>query len=408
MWRLLVSKPMKRLSNPMRTRLKAAITRVTREQTNTLRSEVDADRRKSRMITSDLEEVRSRIEEVRSRFDDVGRAVTSLEAMRTRVEELTAAITSLTRESDRAILKITDLGVEVAAACDALDELAGRQGEVGYSERRFDEVMRELTTRVDVHRSTLGLILGPTGRYVSRFVSDDAVQALVSDFEFVGDRQRAIVAIHEACRSLVEIELCCVGRIAGATPNVIARLAAIPLVPPPSGQVLEIGTVLGVGAVGIARRVGIDVHLRIVDSFAGRRLQCHGDESLDASLSPVTQTVVHTNLALGGVPTDRDRLVEGSVRLSRSASGYRRSGLRADCDRWRSFRRGGIQRSPLGGDRRAARCARCARRLRRSGVAWRRGSVTWFGPIRRCAMLEPPRPPRSCVPLKGEWMMVAA
>lgn len=281
---ILNSKPVKRLTRPLRARLKSVVTRVAREQVATLRAELDEGRRK---------------------VQDAG----------TRVEEMRSVIASLQRESDRSALRVGDLTGEVAKVSGSLGELVNQQHDFASGQAAVDDRMRELTSLVDAYRCSLDLVLGPTGRYAPRFISDDELQDLLLELEFVGDRDRVIVGLHQAYRTLIDLELRSVGRVAGGTPNILAKLAAVALMPPPSGDALEIGTLFGAGAVGVARQIsrsGIEPYLTIVDPFAGYQMQPDRDDSIDVSLSPVTQAVVVTNLALGGVSPNNYRLIEGT------------------------------------------------------------------------------------------------
>ena len=85
---------------------------------------------------------------------------------------------------------------------------------------------------------------------------------LVDQFRFLEDDRGVVVAIHQAYRLLVELELRGIGRLAGSTSNPRQtdwdRLDAAP-----SGEVLEIGTLFGLGAVATMRQLAS----RDVDAF---------------------------------------------------------------------------------------------------------------------------------------------
>ena len=164
------------------------------------------------------------------------------------------------------------------------------------------------------YRSSLELLLGPAGRYMSRFVSEDDVSQLIDQFGFLGDDGDVVAAVHQAYRLLVEVELRGLGRFAGSTPNALAKLTAIALMPVPSGEVLEIGTLFGLGAVAAMRQLArrdIDAFITIVDPLAGHQIQPDRGAELDVSVTRASRRIVEANLALGGVPSARYRLIEG-------------------------------------------------------------------------------------------------
>jgi predicted O-methyltransferase YrrM len=117
----------------------------------------------------------------------------------------------------------------------------------------------------------------------------------------------------QSYRTLFELELRGVGRLAGGANNVLGKLTATPMLRPPNGEVLEIGTLFGLFSGGMARqisRIGLEYQLTIVDPLAEVQLQTTNPKP-DSSGSPVTETVVRANLALAGVDPTRLRLIKG-------------------------------------------------------------------------------------------------
>ena len=268
--------PVRRVTSPLRARLKAAVTRVARQEVQSLRPQIA--------------ELRREVDELHVSVDD------------DRYETVV--------DDDRLARALNEL----ATARQTLDHVAKIQDENVATIAMVETHTRELSALVDSYRFSLELLLGPTGRYTPRFLTEADVDDLVRSFGWIDDQQCLVVALNAAYRTLIELELRCIGRFAGSTPNILAKLAAIAVVPLPSSEVLEIGTLFGVGAVGVARqisRTGADATLTVVDPFAGFQIQPHRGAELDVSYTPVTKTVIATNLALGGVSAHRYRLVEG-------------------------------------------------------------------------------------------------
>jgi hypothetical protein len=236
-------------------------------------------------------------------------------------------------EEIRATLQ-RDKGWEAAVAGLAanVETIRSRVDERDQAERLADLQRRELDAVLANYRGTFDALFGPTGRHVTRFVLEDEITQLVEEFSFVDDRDAVVVAVHQAYRLLIELELRGLGRFAGSTPNVVAKLAALAVLPLPSDEVLEIGTLFGLGAVGVVRQLArreMAASITIVDPFAGHQVQPDRGDENDVSHTPATRSVVEANLALGGVSRKRYRLVEGlsgddSVR---SAISDRRYGL---------------------------------------------------------------------------------
>jgi hypothetical protein len=160
---------------------------------------------------------------------------------------------------------------------------------------------------------SLELLLGPAGRAKSRVVDEVLISLLAGQVELATGVADARASVIQAYRVLVELELRGVGRLAGGVKNVLGKLATAPLLQPPNGEILEIGTLYGIFAGGMARqlsRFGLDHRITIVDPFMGGQLQ-RGKVRQDASGSPVTEVVARANLQLAGIDADRIRVVQG-------------------------------------------------------------------------------------------------
>ncbi len=218
-------------------------------------------------------------------------------------------------------------------------ELAGMVEAIGSRIDNYDKLQRlaeterrETDALITNYRSSFELLLGPAGRYMSRFVSEDDVSHLIDQFGFLGDDSDVIVAVHEAYRLLVELELRGIGRFAGSTPSTLAKLTAIALMPVPSGEVLEVGTLFGLGAVAAMRQLArrdVEAFITIVDPLAEHQIHPGRGAERAALATPAHRTLVEANLALGGVASARYRLLEGRPgdREILHAIGDRRYGL---------------------------------------------------------------------------------
>jgi Methyltransferase domain len=185
------------------------------------------------------------------------------------------------------------------------DDVGDVRGELAKMRAELDELRS--------HRFALELLLGPQGRRSSRLISQPALRQLAAQVQLVTGEEHAYTRLVQTYRMLFELELRGVGRLAGGTRNILGKLATTPLLRPPNGEVLEVGTLYGVFSGGMARqinRIGLEYQLTVVDPLAAIQLQVVGLKP-DASGSPVTETVVRANLALAGVEPDRYRLIQG-------------------------------------------------------------------------------------------------
>jgi hypothetical protein len=173
--------------------------------------------------------------------------------------------------------------------------------------------LRSEVEQMQAGRFAVDLLLGSQGRRNSRLISEVALHQLADQVEQVTGESDAYGRVVQAYRMLFELELRGVGRLAGSARNVLGKLTTTPLLRPPNGEVLEVGTLFGLFSGAMARqvtRIGLSYQLTIVDPLATVQLQ-GGSLKPDASGSPVTETVVRANLALAGVDDHRMRLIQG-------------------------------------------------------------------------------------------------
>jgi len=184
--------------------------------------------------------------------------------------------------------------------------------DVGRLRSEVAALRADLTTSHELSYS-VELLLGSAGRAKSRIVDDAVISLLAGQIQQATGLADARPYVVQAYRLLFELELRGVGRLAGGVRNVLGKLATTPLLEPPNGDILEIGTLYGIFAGGMARqlnRIGLEHRITIVDPFTGGQLQ-RGRIRADASGSPVTEVVARANLQLAGITDDRIRVVPG-------------------------------------------------------------------------------------------------
>ncbi|MFF8291113.1 class I SAM-dependent methyltransferase [Streptomyces sp. NPDC016309] len=149
----------------------------------------------------------------------------------------------------------------------------------------------------------LGLLLDRAGRDGHRMPTATQIDTLVREVRAVtgDDGERARHDITVAYRHLVALEALGAGDLAGSVSDVCGRLATVPLLAPPNGEVLEIGARHGLFAAALRRmlrRGGVEARLTVVDPLDG---------------PPTREEVVRGNLTLGGGTgtADAARLVRG-------------------------------------------------------------------------------------------------
>lgn len=199
----------------------------------------------------------------------------------------------------------------VAAVDHLLDRGAVRNAkplrhELDVLRREMDEMKRQ--------QYAVGLLFDATARSGHRVPQERQIDMLVGAIETVSggtDHARRNVVV--AYRTLIAMEALAVGRIAGSTSNICGKLATVPLLSPPNGNILEIGTLHGLFASALVRmvhRAGIEPDLTIVDPLAGAQLQPGTSTGADPTGTPVREDVVRANLALGGSRASLDARIQ--------------------------------------------------------------------------------------------------
>ncbi|MEV7414343.1 class I SAM-dependent methyltransferase [Streptomyces sp. NPDC089919] len=173
---------------------------------------------------------------------------------------------------------------------------------------------RELLVTQQSRPFSYDLLYGKDGRLSDRMPSRETFKKLSDEIAAVAGRPGAWTETAQAFRTLVEVESRGVGRIAGSTVNILGKLTTTPLLGPPNGDILEIGTLYGLFAGGMVRQLlrrGLAYRLTIVDPIAPVQLQPGVEINRDPSGTPITEEIVRANLALAGVAEDRLRLHRG-------------------------------------------------------------------------------------------------
>jgi hypothetical protein len=171
------------------------------------------------------------------------------------------------------------------------------------------------TEVTEKQRLTFELLVGPSGRGISRMVAKGSLERLYGEVAALsGDRRAAERNVATAYRLLIALESLGVGRVAGGTMNICGKLGTIPLLDPPNDEILEIGTLYGMFSTGLVRmmeRAGRSPGLTIVDPFAGVQLQPGTTVRPDPTGTPVDEHAVRTNLALAGPAGTAARIRQG-------------------------------------------------------------------------------------------------
>ncbi|MGW0774607.1 class I SAM-dependent methyltransferase [Streptomyces sp. NPDC002835] len=167
------------------------------------------------------------------------------------------------------------------------------------------DALRQEVAEMRKQQYAAGLLLDSTGRGTSRAPAAHQVDRLVKEVKDVSGSAHSRRSVVVAFRTVVALEALGVGRLAGSTSNICGKLATVPLLSPPNGAILEIGTLYGLFASALVRmvhRAGIEPDLTIVDPLAGSQLQPGTAQAADPTGTPVREDVVRANLALGGSP----------------------------------------------------------------------------------------------------------
>lgn len=166
------------------------------------------------------------------------------------------------------------------------------------------DTLRQEVAEMRRQQYAVGLLLDGTGRGAHRIPPAAEIDRLVREVGDVSDRgEHARRSVVVAFRTVVALEALGVGRLAGSTSNICGKLATVPLLTPPNGNILEIGTLYGLFASALVRmmhRAGIEPDLTIVDPLAGSQLQPGTSQPADPTGTPVREDVVRANLALCG------------------------------------------------------------------------------------------------------------
>ncbi|MFD5429430.1 class I SAM-dependent methyltransferase [Streptomyces sp. NPDC127084] len=156
----------------------------------------------------------------------------------------------------------------------------------------------------DLRRQSYGLalLLDHAGRDDHRMPTATQLDALVREVGTVtgASAEHARRDLTVAYRTVVALEALGVGRMPGSASDVCGKLAAVPLLAPPNGEVLEIGTGHGLLAAALLRmlhRAGTEPRLTVVDPLEG------GVEPL------AREDVVRANLALCGNRQGKEALI---------------------------------------------------------------------------------------------------
>lgn len=167
------------------------------------------------------------------------------------------------------------------------------------------DTLRREVAEMRRQQHAVGLLLDSTGRGTHRTPTAHEIDRLVKEIRNVSGSDHARRSVVVAFRTVVALEALGVGRLAGSTSNICGKLATVPLLSPPNGTILEIGTLYGLFASALVRmvhRAGIEPDLTIVDPLAGSQLQPGTVQAADPTGTPVREDVVRANLALGGSP----------------------------------------------------------------------------------------------------------
>jgi hypothetical protein len=175
--------------------------------------------------------------------------------------------------------------------------------------------LRKEVTDLRAKQLPFELLFERSGRAGNRTFTKERFDLLVAEVGEVSGQQpfarRNVVA---AFRNVVAIEALGVGRLAGSSSNVCGKLATVPLLDPPTADVLEIGTLFGMFSAVMMRmlhRAGLEPRLTIVDPLAGSQLQPGTKPGSEPTGTPVRLDVVRANLALGGTAGEQARVQQG-------------------------------------------------------------------------------------------------
>ena len=178
------------------------------------------------------------------------------------------------------------------------------------------EVERQVATRTrldaDLEFTVATMISGRAG--ADRRLNKARFGALAKQIGDLTGIDDARWRLAQAYLSLLDVESRGIGRIAGSTYNILGKLVVPPLLTPPPGPILEIGTLYGLFSPALVRsfrRAGEFRELTVVDPLAGEQLQGGRAIHRDASGAPVIESVVRRNAAEFGLADEQFRLITG-------------------------------------------------------------------------------------------------
>lgn len=160
---------------------------------------------------------------------------------------------------------------------------------------------------------TVDTLLG-VGTQANRTVDPREFSTLVTEIEQLTGQTDLTARTQHAYRLLMHHEAQGLGRIAGSTYNILGKLVVPPLLSPPPGRILEIGTLYGLFSPSLVqqfRRVSDFRSLTVVDPFAGVQLQPGTAPGGDQTGTPVTQEVAYRNLLASGMRADEVEVICG-------------------------------------------------------------------------------------------------
>lgn len=174
--------------------------------------------------------------------------------------------------------------------------------------------VRTSQTELQHRRELSGDVLLGTGSGHDRTLRRTQLDQLTAQIQALSGRSNLDLPLSQAYRAILECEGRGLGRIAGSTYNILGKLALPPLLQPPAGPILEIGTLYGLYALALVRqfrRVGDFRCLTVIDPLEGTQIQPGHVGGTDPSGTPVTVEVARRNFADGGLRPDEVRLVRG-------------------------------------------------------------------------------------------------
>jgi len=227
------------------------------------------------------------------------------------VEQATDRLQRQQRESTRQLLEGRELQARVAK------EVAERLAAFEAASRAAREARERAAQKADQHRVnrefTTDLFFGARRRH-DRTLDPRRFTALEQEIKTLSGVTSVGVAMQQAFRALVDAETRGLGRIPGSTYNILAKLVLPPLLQPPSGPVLEIGTAAGLFApvlIGQFRRAGEFRSLTVVDALVGSHPEPDSTSGSDETGTRADREVAAHNVAVAGLAPADYRVVEG-------------------------------------------------------------------------------------------------